>query len=56
MKIFTVVDHNIIYNHDFFSEFFEVKIYGFNFFLETELHVARPPYRRTHDTTHYDQP
>ena len=27
------VDHNIIYNHDFFSEFFEVKICGFNFFF-----------------------
>ena len=46
MKFFTVVDHNIIYNHDFFQNFLKQKFADSIFSLETELHVTRPPYRR----------
>ena len=41
MKIFTVVDHNIIYNHDFFQNFLKSKFANSIFFLETELHAIR---------------
>ena len=46
LKIFTVVDHSIIYDQNFFQNFLKLK-FADSIFLEYRATCTRPPYRRS---------